>query len=69
MITSERAAEYPFSKICGGLAAIISMSFPHYFYTLGDGMVVDQFDVRDSHRHGGAESHRVNKVEMTIRKS
>ncbi len=68
VVTSERAAEYPFSKICGGSRRITWMSSPREFNTLGDGVVIDQFDVRDTHCFGEPSRDRVHKVEMTIRR-
>lgn len=68
VVTSERAAEYPFSKICGGLAAHHMDVLSARIYTLGDGVVIDQFDVRDTHCFGEPSRDRVHKVEMTIRR-
>jgi [protein-PII] uridylyltransferase len=68
VITSERASESVFSKICGGLAAHHMDVLRARIYTLADGTVIDQFDVRDAHSFGDPSPERVQKVAATIRR-
>lgn len=68
VVTSERASESVFSKICGGLAAHHMDVLRARIYTLADGTVIDQFDVRDTHCFGDPTPERVNKVATTIRR-
>lgn len=68
VITSERASEFVFSKICGGLAAHHMDVLRARIYTLADGTVIDQFDVRDAHCFGDPSPERVQKVAATLRR-
>jgi [protein-PII] uridylyltransferase len=68
IITSESIADFPFSKICGGLAAHHLDVLRARIYTLEGGMVIDQFDVRDTHCFGEPSPERVRKVESTLRR-
>jgi [protein-PII] uridylyltransferase len=68
VITHEKATPYPFSKICGGLAAHHLDVLRARIYTLSDGTIVDQFDVRDTHYFGDPSKDRVQKVEGTLQR-
>lgn len=68
VFTSESASAFPFSKICGGLAAHHLDVLRARIYTLADGTVIDLFDVRDTHYFGDPTPDRVQKVENTIRR-
>jgi [protein-PII] uridylyltransferase len=68
IITDEKATEYPFSKICGGLAAHHLDVLRARIYTLSEGTIIDQFDVRDTHYFGDPSRERVQKVEGTLQR-
>lgn len=68
VVTSECASESVFSKICGGLAAHHMDVLRARIYTLADGTVIDQFDVRDTHLYGDPTPERVQMVAATIRR-
>jgi [protein-PII] uridylyltransferase len=68
VITHEQATTFPFSKICGGLAAHHLDVLRARIYTLDEGTIIDQFDVRDTHYFGDPTKDRVQKVESTLRR-
>ncbi len=68
VITHEEATKYPFSKICGGLAAHHLDVLRARIYTLTEGTIIDQFDVRDTHYFGDPTKDRVQKVEGTLQR-
>jgi [protein-PII] uridylyltransferase len=68
VITHEEATTFPFSKICGGLAAHHLDVLRARIYTLTEGTIIDQFDVRDTHFFGDPTKDRVQKVESTLQR-
>ena len=67
VIANEQTSKAIFSKIAGGLAAHHLDVLSAGIYTLADGTVIDQFEVRDPHYFGDPSSDRVKKVANTIR--
>jgi [protein-PII] uridylyltransferase len=68
VMTDERLTDGIFHKICGGLAAHHLKVLSARIHTLADGVIIDQFTVKDPHSSGPPTPDKVERVASTLRR-